>query len=182
MSTIGFEVDIEASVERVWGVLDGETEGPLWLPPALGACFDSGLDRRSAIGGEDVFLDDPRKAGGRFSTATRLFGRTFMGLAQVDGYDAPWAIDLHIDFAAFEIGLGYELVRLGTGTRLAVAAGLVADGWRGRSTAVLFWPVVKLRLAGHMDDLKLAAEAVPRAAARPKPAAPPPIAYDEELA
>lgn len=154
---VGFEVDIEAPVERLWALLEEDNGSLRWVPRGVATRFED------EARGPDLF-------GARFQQTVRLLGRVWRFEGDVPLYEPPWQIELCLDNAAVEVTLRYGLLRLGTGSRLTFAVRVRPKRWSAKLAMLVVRPMLGSIAGRHVDELKRLAEDSPQGARwRPLP-------------
>ena len=151
MAKIGFDVDIEAPVERVWAVLEADARRPMWMPLGIETAYPEGFSR----------ADFP---GAGFQQTIWFMDRRWTFEGEIATHEPPWLLDLSIANELAEVRLTYELLRLGTGTRLVFEGALNARTWPVRLLGVFGRPWLNAIVARHLNRLKPLAEEAPHEA------------------
>ena len=142
---ITYQVDIEATIEQVWMLLDDETQLPLWMPEIVEMVYPEGRDRDAPVG---TTFRQKIKEGGRV--------KEYEG--EVTAYDAPRKLGIRLGDGQFFFDVTYKLSPIGTGTRLDYSAELAVKTLLARIMGVLFRPLTMRILNRHMVNLKRVAE------------------------
>ena len=142
---ITFQVDIEATLEQVWALLDDETQLPLWMPEIVETVYPEDRDRDAPVG---TTFRQKIKEGGRV--------KDYDG--EITAYDPPRKLGIRLGDGQFSVDIAYALSPIGTGTRLDYSAELAVETLLARIMGVLFRPLTMRILNRHMVNLKRVAE------------------------
>ncbi len=185
VSTVAYQVDIEAPAEHVWSFLDDESRLLAWMPEIIDTVPVTAPDRAGA-GGQpeagqlenaaqvsgrgEVEVEGQAEAAGsvgeacgdRVGARFRQTVRIGRHLRQFDGevvlHHAPWLLGLRFTDESIAVTLTFDIYPVGTGTRLDYRVDIAPRRWTALLHGLFARPRAARIMSRQLVTLKCLAE------------------------